>query len=84
MLLDVNGIVKATTAKLSNLTAGYLSYQTANGLANSNMYTDGAKVGIKTTTPEYDLDVNGDTLIRGKNYIGNASNYISNNVGYLS
>ena len=32
--------IYATTANFSNLTAGYIPYQTANGLANSNIYSD--------------------------------------------
>lgn len=36
--------VSATTAILSNLTAGYLPYHTAGGLVNSGIWTDGTKV----------------------------------------
>lgn len=48
------------TAKLTNLTDGYLPYHSSDsvGLVNSPAYTDGTKVGIGTTAPDYTLDVN--------------------------
>ena len=44
--------IQATTAKLTNLTDGYLPYHIsdASGLGNSPVYTDGSNVGIGSTT----------------------------------
>jgi hypothetical protein len=66
--LDVSGTgrftstLTATTAKLTNLTNGYIPYHVsdASGLANSVIFTDGTNVGIGYTAPgSYRLKVNG-------------------------
>lgn len=51
-MLDVNGNIKAQTAKLTNLNDGYLPYHSSDavGLVNSPIYSDNTKVGIGTTT----------------------------------
>jgi len=51
-MLDVNGNIKAQTAKLTNLSDGYLPYHSSDGvgLVNSPIYSDATKVGIGTTT----------------------------------
>jgi len=60
--------IQSITAKLTNLTDGYLPYHIsdASGLGNSPIYTDGAYgVGINTSSPNYlnpirgSLDLNG-------------------------
>jgi len=54
-----------TTANLSDLSAGYLPYHTASGLADSPIQTDGSKVGIGPASPFRKLQVKrtGDTRI---------------------
>lgn len=58
-----NTSIQATTAKLTNLTDGYIPYHIsdASGLGDSPIYTDGTNVGIGTTAPYTKLDVFGDT-----------------------
>jgi hypothetical protein len=46
------------TVKLSSLTAGYVPYNTAGGLANSPIYTDGTNVRIGTSSLGYPFEVN--------------------------
>lgn len=56
------GNITAPTAKLTNLTNGYIPYHVsdASGLANSVIFTDGTNVGIGYTAPgSYRLKVNG-------------------------
>ncbi len=66
--------ISATTAKLSNLSEGYIPYHIsdANGLADSPIYTNGSNVGINTSTPENTLNVIGDINFTGLIY-GNGS-----------
>ena len=71
--LQVNGsasftsTIQATTAKLTNLTDGYIPYHISDisGLSNSPIYTEGTNVGIGTTLPSQKLEVNSSTEIKG-------------------
>ena len=49
------------TVKLSGLTDGYIPYHVADatGLANSPIYTDGTKLGIRTAAPSKNIDARG-------------------------
>ena len=51
--------IQATTAKLTNLTDGYIPYHISDvsGLGNSPIYTDGTNVGIGTTAPNAKLEI---------------------------
>jgi len=44
----------------TNLTTGYLPYKSATTLVNSPIYTDGTNVGIGTTGPEEELEIQKD------------------------
>ena len=65
--ITASSTIQATTAKLTNLTDGYLPYHVSDtsGLANSPIYTDGTNVGIGTTSPSQKLDVIGNINIDG-------------------
>lgn len=73
--------IQATTAKLTNLSDGYLPYHIsdASGLGNSPIYTDGTNVGIGTVSPTALLQVgsgikmNSDYTISWGTYRGNMS-----------
>jgi len=52
----------------TGLTTGYIPYKSASVLANSPIYTNGTKVGIRMTNPVYPLD------IEGTIHFGQASN----------
>lgn len=73
--LDINGNVKALTAKLTNLTDGYLPYHVsdASGLANSNIFTNGTNVSIGGTTLTEKFNLNGNAKIWGDIYSDNFS-----------
>lgn len=51
--------IQATTAKLTNLTPGYVPYHIddATGLANSGLYYDGTNFGFGTTVPRATLEI---------------------------
>lgn len=71
----MNGAIGGTTAKLTNLTDGYVPYHIsdANGLGNSPIYTDGTNIGINNISLEYDFQV-GSGSFSGYNTVGlNAS-----------
>lgn len=57
--------IQATTAKLTNLTDGYLPYHIsdASGLGNSAIYTNGVSVGIGTTSPLAKLHLGGSDIL---------------------
>ena len=57
--LTCAGTLAGTTAKLSNLTDGYVPYHVsdASGLADSVIFQTSGKVGIGTTGPDAKLDV---------------------------
>lgn len=71
--LEVSGNIKSTgwlqgtTAKLTNLTDGYIPYHIndTSGLANSPIYTNGTNIGIGATTPTEKLDVSGNIKASG-------------------
>lgn len=84
--------LQATTAKLTNLTNGYLPYHIsdASGLANSRIYTDGTKIGILTTAPLAALQIgekfegNGDIVMfsnSGSNHAGSTLSWNMNTTG---
>jgi len=65
---NVTGAMSATTAILSNLTAGYVPYHTAGGLVNGPIYTDGTNVAIGQATPGLRFSVNvtpSDSVVNG-------------------
>lgn len=78
-VLDVNGNIKAQTAKLTNLTDGYLPYHISDaaGLGNTNIYSNATKTGIGTTTLTELLNIEGNTK-----YSGNYSLYNSFTSGW--
>jgi hypothetical protein len=55
------------TAKLTNLTDGYVPYHVSDtsGLANSNIYYNGTNVGIGTTSPSAQLHTTGSIRFQG-------------------
>lgn len=59
--ITASSTIQATTAKLTNLTDGYLPYHVSDaaGLANSPIYTNGTKIGIGTTNPDYLVHISG-------------------------
>jgi len=64
-----SGTVTATTAKLSNLTAGYLPYHTLGGLANSGIWTDGTNFSVGgnlTIKNSSSLNILGNTADNGR------------------
>jgi len=71
--LQVNGsasftsTIQATTAKLTNLTDGYIPYHISDisGLSNSPVYTNGTNVGIGTTLPTATLHLKAGTATAG-------------------
>jgi hypothetical protein len=55
----LGGTIQSTTAKLTNLTDGYLPYHISDGsgLGNSPVWTDGTKVGINNTSARAYMDI---------------------------
>lgn len=53
--ITASSTIQATTAKLTNLTDGYIPYHIsdASGLGNSSLYYNGTNYGIGTTNPEF-------------------------------
>lgn len=76
--------IQATTAKLTNLTDGYLPYHIsdANGLDNSGFYWDAVnqRGGIGTTNSGYKLDVAGTLGTNGRATFGDAASSQSGSV----
>jgi hypothetical protein len=62
------------------------SFVVKNGLevADNLIFTEGQKVGIGTTTPDYTLSVNGDISISGGIYVPTASSSIGSTTGITS
>ena len=62
------------------------SFVVKNGLevADNLIFTEGQKVGIGTTTPDYILSVNGDLSITGGIYVPTASSSIGSTTGIAS
>lgn len=77
------GYLQATTAKLTNLTDGYIPYHIsdASGLGNSPIYTDGTNVGIGGFNNIYKVYIESNDLYRtaiaiNNSYSGSASSRI--------
>ena len=64
------GAIKTTGTGSQMSSLGFYTYAmtNANSLIERMTITDGGLVGIGTTSPEYPLDVNGNILIRAKDY----------------
>ena len=73
--IAASSTISATTAILSNLTAGYVPYHTAGGLVNGPIFTDGTKVGIGVTAPKEKLEIRGNVYITNNEQvpIGNSA-----------
>ena len=70
--------IQATTAKLTNLTDGYIPYHISDisGLSNSPVYTNGTNVGIGTISLGAKFEVDGMTLARVTNFNSTHANGI--------
>jgi hypothetical protein len=71
------------TIDLSGVTDGYFPYNSASGLTTSPMFTDGTNVGIGTTSPDAELDLNTGSLIT-EGTITIRENDDGNNAVYIS
>lgn len=69
------GSIQATTAKLTNLTDGYIPYHIsdASGLGDSPIYTNGTNVGIGTNSPGLKLSVQGVIQSQNSDWVLNTS-----------
>jgi len=68
LVSDVNGIASWVDKSNSLLPTGAVGntirYNGSSWVTNSNLFNDGSRVGIRTVTPSYVLDINGRTRIR--------------------